>query len=85
MIRPANFSESWAPRGKPRCDGFGHESCFLPTGEEKIMLLTIGLILLVLWGLGLFAFHVTGGLIHILVVLALISFIFHVVRGRRIA
>ena len=50
------------------------------------MLLTIGLILLVLWGLGLIAFHVTGGLIHILVVLALISFIFHVVRGpRRIA
>jgi hypothetical protein len=44
------------------------------------MLLTIGLILLIAWALGLFAFHVAGGLIHILVVLALISFIFHVLR-----
>jgi hypothetical protein len=45
------------------------------------MLLTIGLILLIAWALGLFAFHVAGGLIHLLVVLALISFIFHVLRG----
>lgn len=47
------------------------------------MLLTIGLILLIAWALGLFAFHVAGGLIHLLVALALISFIFHVMRGRR--
>ena len=45
------------------------------------MLLTIGLILLVAWALGLFAFHVTGALIHVLIVLSLISFIFHVLRG----
>ena len=45
------------------------------------MLLTIGLILLIAWALGLFAFHVSGALIHLLVVLALISFIFHILRG----
>ena len=45
------------------------------------MLLVIGLILLVAWALGLFAFHVTGALIHLLVVLALISFAFHILRG----
>ena len=45
------------------------------------MLMTIGLILLVAWALGLFAFHVTGALIQLLVVLALISFIFHILRG----
>jgi hypothetical protein len=45
------------------------------------MLLTIGIILLIAWALGLFAFHVTGALIHVLIVLALISFVFHVLRG----
>ena len=45
------------------------------------MLLAIGLILLVAWALGLFAFHVTGALIHLLVVLTLVSFIFHILRG----
>jgi hypothetical protein len=47
------------------------------------MLLAIGLILLVAWALGLFAFHVTGGLIHLLVVLAIVSFIVHLFTGTR--
>ncbi|MEP6802491.1 MAG: lmo0937 family membrane protein [Acidobacteriota bacterium] len=46
------------------------------------MLLTIGIILLVAWALGLFAFHV-GGIIHLLIVLAVISFIAHLFMGRR--
>ena len=46
------------------------------------MLLTIAIILLVLWALGFLAFHV-GGLIHILIVLAVISFLFHLFTGRR--
>ncbi len=46
------------------------------------MLLIIGIILLVCWGLGLFAFHVAGGFIHILIVLAIIFFIVHLFRGR---
>ena len=45
------------------------------------MLLTIGVILLVLWALGFFAFHVAGGLIHLLVVFAIIAFIVHLFRG----
>ena len=47
------------------------------------MLLTIGLILVVLWALGFFAFHVAGGLIHILLVIAVIVIIFNFVTGRR--
>jgi hypothetical protein len=47
------------------------------------MLLTIGVILLILWALGFFAFHVAGGLIHLLIVLAVISFIVHLLTGRR--
>ena len=47
------------------------------------MLLTIGIILLVLWALGLFAFHVTSGLIHILLVVAIIVIIWNFITGRR--
>ncbi len=47
------------------------------------MLLAIGVILLILWALGFFAFHVAGGLIHLLIVLAIIAFIVHLFTGRR--
>jgi len=47
------------------------------------MLLTIAIILLILWALGFLAFHVTSGLIHILLVIALIVFILNFVQGRR--
>ena len=46
------------------------------------MLLTLFMILLIMWMLGLFAFHVTGGLIHLLLIVAVISLVFHFVRGR---
>jgi hypothetical protein len=46
------------------------------------MLLTIGVILFIAWLLGLVAFHV-GGLIHLLLVLAVISVIVHLFTGRR--
>ncbi|MBC7493166.1 MAG: lmo0937 family membrane protein, partial [Novosphingobium sp.] len=36
------------------------------------MLLTIALVLLVLWALGAFVFPVAGGLIHIVLVIAII-------------
>jgi hypothetical protein len=48
------------------------------------MLWTIAVVLLVLWALGFFAFHVGGGLIHILIVIALIVIIYRLVTGRRI-
>jgi hypothetical protein len=47
------------------------------------MLLTIALILFVLWALGFFAFHVAGGLIHLLLIIAVIVVVLHLVRGRR--
>jgi hypothetical protein len=48
------------------------------------MLLTIGIILLVCWALGLFAFHVGGGLIHVLIVIGVILIILHLFRGSRV-
>ena len=39
-------------------------------------------VLLVAWILGFLAFHVAGGLIHLLLIIAVISLILHFVRGR---
>lgn len=47
------------------------------------MLETIIVILVVLWLLGAFAFHVGGGLIHLLLVLAVIVVIVRLAGGRR--
>jgi hypothetical protein len=47
------------------------------------MLYTIAIILLVLWALGFFAFHVGGGLIHLLIVIAIVMIVINLVSGRR--
>lgn len=46
------------------------------------MLWTLAIILIILWALGFFAFHVAGGLIHILLVIALIVIVWRLVTGR---
>ncbi len=45
-------------------------------------MLALAIILVVLWALGFFAFHVAGGLIHLLLVVALLVFVVNLVRGR---
>ena len=45
------------------------------------MFILIAAVLAVLWILGFFG-HIGGGLINILIVLALISIIYHFARGR---
>jgi len=47
------------------------------------MLWTIAVIFVVLWALGLVG-HVGGGLIHILLVIAIISVLIRVIQGRRV-
>lgn len=47
------------------------------------MLWTIAVILVVLWALGFLAFNVGGGLIHLLLVIAIVVVIFQFVSGRR--
>ncbi len=46
------------------------------------MLWTIFVVLLVLWLLG-FSLHIAGGLIHLLLVLAVIMLIYNLIVGRR--
>ena len=45
------------------------------------MFLGLGLVLLLLWLGGFFVFHVTAFFIHILLLLAVVSIIFHFMRG----
>lgn len=45
------------------------------------MWLIIGIVLVVLWIGGFLVFHTAGFLIHILLILAVISIIFHFLRG----
>ncbi|MGD0360504.1 MAG: lmo0937 family membrane protein [Bryobacteraceae bacterium] len=47
------------------------------------MFLILFFVLLVLWAMGFLAFHVAGGLIHLLLVVAVISLVLHFVRGTR--
>jgi len=52
--------------------------------ENKNMLWTIFLILLVLWFLGLVTSYAFGGFIHILLVLAVIVLVIQLIQGRRV-
>jgi hypothetical protein len=53
--------------------------------KEKIMdlLMTIGIILLILWLLGLVTSYTLGGFIHLLLVLAIIVILVRVIQGRK--
>jgi len=44
------------------------------------LLYTIAVILIIIWALGFFAFH-TGGLIHILLVIAVVAVILRLIKG----
>jgi len=48
------------------------------------MLFTIAIILLVLWLLGMVSSYTVGGLLHILLLLALIAVVIRLVQGRRV-
>jgi len=47
------------------------------------MLWTIVVVLIVLWLLGLVTSYTMGGLIHILLVIAIIMILVNIIRGRR--
>ena len=47
------------------------------------MFLVLFLVFLISWVVGFVVFHVAGGLIHALLVLAVISLVWHLVAGSR--
>jgi hypothetical protein len=49
------------------------------------MLGLIAAVLIICWLLGLFAFHVSTGLFHVLLVVGIVLLIMHFVSGRRVS
>jgi hypothetical protein len=47
------------------------------------LMMTLGIVLLILWLLGLVTSYTLGGFIHILLVLAIIVILVRVIQGRR--
>jgi len=47
------------------------------------MLVTIVVILLLLWLLGLLSSYTMGGFIHLLLIVAVVTIVFRVIQGRR--
>ena len=77
------------PKGPTLSRLTGNERATCKTSVEKItdrrrnsMFIALCAILFIAWLIGLTAFHVAGGLIHLLLVFAVISLVIHFVRGR---
>jgi bacteriorhodopsin len=63
-------------------DGRTQRSEMQRRDEEVAMFLTLFFVFVVFWIFGFVVFHVAGGLIHALLIVAAISLIWHLVRGR---
>jgi hypothetical protein len=50
---------------------------------RDFLFLVLFFILLGVWGVGWLAFHIAGGMIHLLLVLAVIFLVIHLFRGGR--
>jgi len=62
-----------------------HGKCSLVLNNEELnMLTTILVILLILWVLGMVTAHSLGGLIHLLLVVAVIVLLINFIKGRRV-
>lgn len=48
------------------------------------MLMTLALILIALWLLGMVSSYTMGGIIHILLVVAVVVFLVRIIQGRRV-
>ncbi len=48
------------------------------------MLWTIAVVLVVLWMLGLLSSYTAGGLVHVLLLLAIVAVLLRVIQGRRL-
>jgi hypothetical protein len=55
----------------------------MPTRVQEEYMMWLAALLVVAWLLGWGVFHVAGGLIHILLVVAVVVFLFNFISGRR--
>ena len=59
------------------------QSAVLLISSEGWSMLWLAIVLLVAWVLGFAVFHVAGGLIHLLLVIAVVVFLYNLITGRR--
>jgi hypothetical protein len=74
-----------APRATPgeeRPGGFAGGAADEGIAMYMSTFMTAFIVLFVAWALGWFVFHLAGGLIHLLLVVAVISLVVHFLRGR---
>ena len=55
-----------------------------PRAGARTMLWTLAVVLFILWILGFGVFHVAGGLIHLLLVIAIVVVLVRLITGRRV-
>jgi Family of unknown function (DUF5670) len=73
------------PRNGRPCGVCGKRHFCLPHTEgDEDMLGLIAAVLIILWLLGFFAFHVSAGLIHILLIVGIVMLLVHLLRGRSV-
>jgi hypothetical protein len=80
-----NTSVAWttSPTGPGRRLNVSYDGCRNPTRVLEACMIWLAVILLVAWLLGWGVFHVAGGLIHLLLVVALVVFLINFISGRR--
>ena len=61
----------------------GNGACHAKT-KESLMFIVLAIILAIAWISGFAVMHVSSAAIHLLLLLALVSVVMHVVRGRRV-
>ncbi len=52
--------------------------------KDAAMLMTVAVVLLVLWLLGLVSAYTMGGFIHVLLVIAIVVILIQVIQGRKV-
>jgi len=53
------------------------------TFHKDNIMMTLAIVLLVLWGLGMVSAYTIGGLIHVLLVVAVVVMLVRLIQGRR--
>jgi len=61
---------------------YGRALCLLTIGKGIAMLMTLIVVLLVLWLLGVGTSYTLGGFVHILLVIAIVVVLLRVIQGR---
>jgi hypothetical protein len=53
-------------------------------GQKEVAMLFLVFLLLMLWFLGFITSYTLGGLLHVLLVMAIVLFLVHIIQGRSI-